>query len=117
MQHQTLSTKIGNLNRDVESLRHELEEERLSKERELQKMTTMREKEVVEHKKQLASIRQELEAEKQKPSQKKVTHHILCLYSMLHPLNTCVMYKCMETNSQLKIEREGVEMKTRELTA
>ena len=43
-----------------------MEAERLSKERELRKMTTKREKEVAEHKKQLTSIKQELEEEKQK---------------------------------------------------
>ena len=52
----------------MESLRNELEVERLSKERELQKMHTNREKEVAEYKKQLATITQELETEKQKPS-------------------------------------------------
>ena len=56
------------MERTVESLRTELETERLLKERELRKMTTEREKEVAEHKKKLASITQELEAEKQKLS-------------------------------------------------
>ena len=65
MQRQTLSTRIENLNRDVESLRNKLEAERLSKKRELQEMFSKREKEVAEHKKQLATITQELEAEKQ----------------------------------------------------
>lgn len=75
-QHLTLSSKNEELKKDVESLRNELEAERVSKERKLRKLTTEREEEVVEHKKQLASIRQELEAEKQKPAQQKVTHHI-----------------------------------------
>jgi len=59
-----LSSKLES---DVESLRNELEAERLSKERELRKMHTKREKEVAEYKKQLAAITQELETEKQKP--------------------------------------------------
>ena len=49
----------------------------LSKERELQKMTAKKNKEVTEYKKQLASITQELKAEKQKPSQSPVQEVIV----------------------------------------
>ena len=66
-QCQTLTAKAEDLERNMESMRAELEAERLSKERKLRKLTTEREKEVAEHKKQLASITQELETEKQKP--------------------------------------------------
>ena len=44
----------------------------LTKGRELQKLTTKRDKEVAEYKRQLASITQELEAEKLKPYQSSV---------------------------------------------
>ena len=64
----------------MESMRTELEAERLSKERELRKlrkMTTERENEVAEYKKQLASITEELETEKQKPPPvQEVTPHL-----------------------------------------
>ena len=65
-QFQTLSAKI-----------EELEADMLSKERELRKMTTKRDKEVTEYKKQLASITQELEAEKQKTSHSSVQEVIV----------------------------------------
>ena len=50
----------------MESMRSELEAERLSKERQLRNMITEREKELSEHRKQLAAITEELEVEKQK---------------------------------------------------
>ena len=58
-QHRILTAK-------TEDLEKKLEAERLLKERELWKTTTAREKEVAEYKKQLASITEELETEKQK---------------------------------------------------
>lgn len=67
----------------MESLRRELEAERSSKERELWKMITKREEEAAQFKKQLASISQELEAEKRKTSPMQEVMPKLLIYDYL----------------------------------
>ena len=89
VQHVILSSKNEKLERDVESLRNELQMERLLKERELQEMLTKREKEAAEHKKQLASITQELEAEKLNLLSVQEVGMLCCLNTEITVLPSC----------------------------
>lgn len=79
----------------MELLRSELEAERLSKEREIQKMATKREEEAAEYKKQLASIAQALETEKRKsPSVQEVMPEPCTCITILLRVHKALLVLC-----------------------
>ena len=81
-------------------------------------LIALREKEVAEYQEKLLSVKQELEDERQKiaPLKEEIQQLLVELAKKSEEIRHLRNAR-EETNSQLKMERERVEMKTKELTA
>lgn len=78
----------------------------------------LREKEAYEYRKRLESVKRELKKERQKiPPLKEEIEQLLVKLAKQSVENRHLRNACEETNSQLTVERERVEMKTNELKA